>query len=42
MILAGGAAIMAIAGILFFNEPASAARLIGIALAVIGLLLLRS
>ena len=40
-ILAGGAAIMAIAGILFFREPASWPRLTGIALAIIGLLLLR-
>lgn len=42
MILAGGAAIMAIAGILFFKEPASALRLLGIALALAGLFLLRS
>jgi bacterial/archaeal transporter family protein len=40
-ILAGGAAIMAIAGILFFREPASWPRLTGIVLAIIGLLLLR-
>jgi multidrug transporter EmrE-like cation transporter len=32
---------MAIAGILFFREPASWPRLTGIALAIIGLLLLR-
>src|SRR5213079_1152422 len=38
MILAGGAAIMAIAGILFFKEPASLARVLGIAFALIGLL----
>ena len=42
MILAGGAALMAIAGILFFREPISAPRVIGIALAIIGLFLLRS
>jgi bacterial/archaeal transporter family protein len=40
-ILAGGAAIMAIAGILFFHEAASWQRLLGIALAIIGLFLLR-
>ena len=41
MILAGGAALMAIAGILFFHEPPSAPRLIGIALSVAGLFLLK-
>ena len=41
VILAVGAAIMAIAGILFFREPASWPRLTGIGLAIIGLLLLR-
>jgi len=41
VILAGGAAIMAIAGILFFREPASFQRLLGIALAIAGLFLLR-
>ena len=40
-ILAGGAAIMAIAGMLFFREPASWQRLVGIALAIAGLFLLR-
>jgi len=40
-ILAGGAAIMAVAGILFFREPASWQRLIGIIFAVVGLFLLR-
>ena len=40
-ILAGGAAIMAIAGIAFFNEPASWQRLLGVALAIGGLILLR-
>jgi transporter family protein len=42
MILAGGAALMAVAGITFFKEPASWSRLLGIALAIIGLFLLRS
>jgi len=42
MILAGGAAIMAIAGILFFKEPATVLRLLGIAMALGGLFLLRS
>jgi transporter family protein len=41
VILAAGAAIMAIAGILFFREPVSWQRLLGIALAVAGLVLLR-
>jgi transporter family protein len=40
-ILAGGAAIMALAGIAFFNEPASWQRLLGVALAIAGLFLLR-
>ena len=40
-ILAGGAAIMAVAGILFFREAASWQRITGIAFAVIGLFLLR-
>ena len=40
-ILAGGAAIMAIAGIVFFQEPASWQRLLGVALAITGLFLLR-
>src|SRR5438477_5418291 len=40
-ILAGGAAIMAIAGILFFREPPSWQRLLGVAFAIIGLFLLR-
>ena len=39
-ILACGAALMAIAGILFFREPASWQRLVGIAFAILGLLLL--
>jgi len=41
MILAGGAAIMAVAGILFFKEPASWQRLLGITLAITGLILLK-
>ena len=40
-ILAGGAAIMAIAGILFFHEAPSWQRVLGIALAITGLFLLR-
>jgi bacterial/archaeal transporter family protein len=40
-ILAGGAAIMAIAGILFFHETPSWQRLLGIVLAIVGLFLLR-
>lgn len=42
MILAGGAAIMAVAGILLFKEPASLTRLLGIVLALAGLFLLRA
>jgi transporter family protein len=42
MILAGGAALMAVVGIVCFKEPASLVRLLGIVLALIGLLLLRS
>ena len=41
-ILAGGAAIMAIAGIFFFKEPPSLPRMIGIILSLTGLFLLRS
>lgn len=40
-ILAGGAAIMAIAGILFFHETPSWQRLLGVVLAIVGLFLLR-
>jgi len=40
-ILAGGAAIMAIAGILFFHESPSWQRLLGVAFAIVGLFLLR-
>ena len=40
-ILAGGAAIMAVAGILFFHEPVSWQRVAGVILAIGGLLLLR-
>jgi transporter family protein len=42
MILAGGAGLMAVAGIFFFNEPVSFARLAGIVLAMVGLVLLRA
>ena len=42
MVLAGGAALMAAAGILFFKEPVTVTRLAGIALALAGLFLLRS
>jgi transporter family protein len=40
-ILAGGAAIMAFAGILFFHEAPSWQRLLGVTLAIAGLFLLR-
>src|SRR5205807_3221305 len=40
-ILAGGAAIIAIAGILFFHEAASWQRVVGVLFAIIGLFLLR-
>jgi len=42
MILAGGAALMAVAGIVFFKESATWQRLLGITLSIIGLFLLRS
>src|SRR5262245_7224563 len=42
MVLAGGAALMAVVGILFFKEPASWLRIIGIVLSLIGLFLLRT
>jgi len=42
MVLAGGAAIMALVGIAFFKEPAAWQRLLGIALALAGLFLLRA
>ncbi len=41
MILAGGAALMAVAGIFFFKEPPSVSRLLGITFAIVGLFLLR-
>jgi bacterial/archaeal transporter family protein len=41
MILAGGAALMAVVGILCFREPASWPRLLGIGMAIGGLFLLR-
>ena len=40
-VLAGGAALMALAGILGFGEPAPPLRIAGIALALIGLYLVR-
>jgi bacterial/archaeal transporter family protein len=40
-ILAGGAAIMALAGILFFDEAPSWQRIVGVAFAIIGLFFLR-
>ena len=40
-ILAGGAAIMAIAGILFFREAPSWQRIVGVVFAIVGLFLLR-
>jgi transporter family protein len=41
MVLAGGAAIMALVGVIFFREAATWQRLLGIAMALIGLFLLR-
>jgi len=41
MILAGGAALMAIAGIVIFREPPSMPRVLGIVLSIVGLFLLR-
>lgn len=41
MVLAGGAALMAVAGILFFREPATLIRVSGIVLSLLGLFLLR-
>jgi transporter family protein len=41
MILAGGATIMAVVGIFFFREPASWPRILGIAMAISVLLLMR-
>jgi transporter family protein len=41
MVLAGGAAIMAVVGILFFKEPATLARIAGVVLSIAGLFLLR-
>ena len=41
MVLAGGAALMAICGILFFKESVSWPRLLGIAFSIAGLLFLR-
>jgi transporter family protein len=41
MVLAGGAALMAIVGILFLKEPATMIRVSGIVLSLLGLFLLR-
>jgi bacterial/archaeal transporter family protein len=41
MVLAGGAAIMAVVGILLFKEPATLIRVSGIVLSLLGLFLLR-
>ena len=41
MVLAGGAAIMAIVGIFAFDEPATLARMVGIGMAIGGLFLLK-
>jgi transporter family protein len=41
MILAGGAALMALAGIFLFREPATLPRILGIVFSIIGLFLLR-
>ena len=41
MVLAGGAALMGIIGIVVMKEPASWIRLLGIAFSIVGLLLLR-
>ena len=40
-ILAAGAAVMAVAGIVFFQEPVTWQRLLGVALAIAGLFILR-
>jgi uncharacterized membrane protein len=42
MVLAGGAALMAIAGLLFFKEPFSWMRILGIVLSLSGLFLLKA
>lgn len=41
MVLAGGAALMGIVGIIFFKEPLSWFRSLGILLSIVGLVLLR-
>ncbi len=41
MVLAGGAALMALTGILFFKEPVTLIRVSGIVLSLLGLFLLR-
>ena len=40
-VLAGGAALMAVVGIVCFREPASWPRLVGVALSLVGLFLLK-
>ena len=42
MVLAGGAALMTVAGFAFFKEAITVSRVIGIVMALIGLFLLRS
>jgi bacterial/archaeal transporter family protein len=41
MVLAGGAALMALVGIFFFKEPMTLMRMMGIVLSIVGLFLLR-
>src|SRR5882724_8788777 len=41
MVLAGGAALMAVAGIIFFKETVSWQKLLGISLSIAGLILLK-
>ena len=41
MVLAGGAALMALIGILFFKEPASLKTILGVVLSITGLFLLK-
>ena len=41
MVLAGGAALMAVAGFLFFKEPVSLSRVLGIVMAIGGLYLMK-
>jgi multidrug transporter EmrE-like cation transporter len=41
MVVAGGAALMAVVGIGIFREPASVTRVVGIVLAIVAMVLLR-